>query len=44
MLIPRTEDQFVEYNWVAIFSYAASVALSLAIWGGMYQALRLLLR
>jgi hypothetical protein len=44
MWIPKTEDQLVEYNWVAIFSYAASFALSLAIWGGLYQALRLLLR
>jgi hypothetical protein len=44
MWIPKTEDQFVEYNWVAIFSYAASFALSLAIWDGLFRALRLLLR
>ena len=35
----RASDGYdVHRNWVAIFSYAASLALSLAIWGGVLRA------
>jgi hypothetical protein len=44
MWIPETEDQSVQWNWIAIFSYAAAFALSLAIWDGVYQAVRLMLK
>jgi hypothetical protein len=44
MWIPEIEEPSVEWNWIAIFSYAASFALSLAIWGGMYQAVKVLLK
>jgi hypothetical protein len=34
----RATDGCVYRNWVAIFSYSASLALSLAIWGGVFRA------
>jgi len=34
----------VELNWIAIVSYTASIAVSLAIWKGLFSALRLLVK
>lgn len=34
----------VHTNWVAIFSYSASFALSLAIWGGVVRAVEYLVK
>ena len=31
----RESDRSVQYNWIAIFSYTASLAVSLAIWKGL---------
>jgi hypothetical protein len=32
------KERDVNRNWVAIFSYTASVAVSLAIWAGLFLA------
>jgi hypothetical protein len=32
-------ERYVEYNWIAIFSYSASLAVSLAIWRGLFRAI-----
>ena len=37
MWIPESE-RCVHFNWIAIFSYCASLAVSLAIWGGVFRA------
>jgi hypothetical protein len=37
MLI-REDERIVRWNWIAIFSYTASIALSVAIWGGVFLA------
>jgi hypothetical protein len=37
MWTPETETR-VHWNWTVIVSYAASLALSLAIWGGLFRA------
>jgi hypothetical protein len=34
----REEERYVHWNWIAIFSYTASVAVSLAIWTGLFRA------
>lgn len=31
-------------DWVAIFSYSASFALSLAVWGGLFRAVEYLVK
>jgi hypothetical protein len=35
----RANEKFVHWNWIAIFSYAGSLAVSLAIWTGLFRAL-----
>jgi hypothetical protein len=40
----HAHPHYLHTNWVAIFSYSASVALSLAIWGGMYRAVEYLVK
>jgi hypothetical protein len=34
----REIERCVHWNWIAIFSYSASLALSLAIWRGLFRA------
>ncbi len=34
----RESERSVHWNWIAIFSYAASLAVSLAIWKGLFLA------
>jgi hypothetical protein len=31
-------DHYLQINWIAIFSYTASLAISLAIWRGLFLA------
>jgi len=31
-------ERCVQWNWIAIFSYTASLAVSLAIWTGLFRA------
>jgi len=31
-------------NWIAIFSYTASLAVSLVIWRGLFRAVQLLVK
>ncbi len=33
-----------QWNWIAILSYAGSLAVSLAIWTGLFRAVEHLLR
>lgn len=33
----RESERCVHWNWIAIFSYAASLAISLAIWRGVFR-------
>jgi hypothetical protein len=40
----RESDRSVQYNWIAIFSYTASLAVSLAIWKGLFRAVQLLVK
>ena len=34
----------VHWNWIAIFSYTASLAVSLAIWRGLFRAVEHLVK
>jgi len=34
----RESERCVQWNWIAIFSYTASLAVSLAIWTGLFRA------
>ena len=34
----RESETYVHWNWTAIFSYTASLAVSLAIWRGLFLA------
>jgi hypothetical protein len=40
----REPETHVHWNWTAIFSYAASLAVSLAIWRGVFLAVEHLLK
>jgi hypothetical protein len=40
----RESDTSVHCNWVAIFSYTASLVVSLAIWKGVFRAVGYLVR
>jgi hypothetical protein len=40
----RESERFVHLNWIAILSYSASLAVSLAIWRGLFLALGRLVR
>lgn len=40
----RETDKPVHWNWVAIFSYSASLAVSLAIWRGVFRAVEHLVK
>jgi hypothetical protein len=38
MWIPESKEEHAHWNWIAIFSYATSLAVSLAIWRGLFLA------
>jgi hypothetical protein len=40
----RESDRYVQWNWIAIFSYTASLAVSLAIWRGLFRAIERLVK
>jgi hypothetical protein len=40
----RESERCAHLNWIAIFSYSASLVLSLAIWGGLFRAAERLMR
>jgi hypothetical protein len=40
----REPGSRVHWNWIAIFSYAASLAVSVAIWRGVFVAVEHLLK
>jgi len=40
----RERESCVHWNWIAIFSYAASLAVSVAIWTGLFLAVEHLLK
>jgi hypothetical protein len=40
----RESDRCVQLNWIAIFSYTASLAVSLAIWRGLFRAVGYLVK
>jgi hypothetical protein len=37
-------ERYVQWNWIAILSYTASLAVSLAIWDGLYRAVERLVK
>ena len=40
----RENERYVNWNWIAIFSYTASLAVSLAIWRGLFRAVQFLVK
>ena len=44
MWIPGNESRYVHWNWIAIFSYAASLGASLLIWRGLFRAVEHLVK
>jgi hypothetical protein len=40
----RESERFSHLNWFAIFSYTASLAISLAIWRGVFRAVGYLVK
>jgi hypothetical protein len=40
----RESDRYFHWNWIAIFSYTASLAVSLAIWRGVFRAVGYLVK
>jgi hypothetical protein len=40
----RESERCVHWNWIAIFSYTASLAVSLAIWKGLFRAVEHLVK
>jgi hypothetical protein len=40
----RESDRYLHWNWIAIFSYTASLAVSLAIWKGVFRAVGYLVK
>jgi hypothetical protein len=43
-MLTREGEIPVYTNWIAVFSYSASLVLSLAIWGGVFRALGYLVK
>ena len=37
-MLNREDERSVHWNWIAIVSYTASLAVSLAIWAGLFRA------
>lgn len=40
----REIERCAHWNWIAIFSYTASLAISLAIWRGLFLAVEHLVK
>lgn len=40
----RESERCVHWNWIAIFSYSASLVVSLAIWRSLYLAVERLIK
>jgi hypothetical protein len=40
----RESERSVHWNWIAIFSYSASLVVSLAIWKGLFRAVEQLMK
>jgi hypothetical protein len=40
----RESERCVHWNWTAIFSYTAALAVSLAIWRGLFRTVEFLVR
>jgi hypothetical protein len=40
----REGERYVHCNWIAILSYTASLAVSLAIWRGLFRAVQFLVK
>ncbi len=40
----QDSDRSVQWNWIAIFSYSASLIVSLAIWRELFLAVHLLVK
>jgi hypothetical protein len=40
----QDSDRSVQWNWIAIFSYTASLVVSLAIWRELFLAVHLLVK
>jgi len=40
----RESESSVQWNWIAIFSYAMSAVVSLAIWRGLFLAVERLMK
>jgi hypothetical protein len=40
----RGSEKRVHWNWIAIVSYTASLAVSLAIWRGLFRAVEHLVK
>ncbi len=40
----REPEKHLHWNWTVIFSYAASLAISLAIWRGLFRAVERLVK
>ena len=40
----RESEKYAHWNWIAIFSYTASLAVSLAIWRGLFLAVEHLVK
>jgi len=39
-----TREKCAQWNWIAIFSFAGSLAVSLAIWTGLFRAVQHLVK
>jgi hypothetical protein len=37
-------EKCVQWNWIAVFSYTASLLVSLAIWSGVFRAVEHLVK
>jgi hypothetical protein len=40
----RESERCIQWNWIAIFSYSASLVVSLAIWRGLFRAVAYLVK
>ena len=40
----REHERYICWNWIAIFSHAAAMVVSLAIWREVFRAVQLLVK
>lgn len=40
----RQNEEYVHWNWTPILSYTVSLAVSLAIWTGLFRAVQYLMK